>query len=137
MVFPLHYAATNGVNKGVVSKLTRSKSVSSLVSSQSTRPGISRAPNTMARPVSSTALNRTSKSTPELHPTCIWSIFLTVSQQTAPPPAPILPNVWTPLPMLADPQLSKVEFEQFPCTKGNNYVKFPIIQVNLQHWKAE
>lgn len=52
----------NGVNKGVANKLTRSKSVSSLVSAQSTRPGISRAPTTMSRPASSTTLNRTTAS---------------------------------------------------------------------------
>jgi len=51
-----------GVNKGVANKLTRSKSVSSLVSAQSTRPGISRAPTTMSRPASSTTLNRTTAS---------------------------------------------------------------------------
>jgi len=54
---------TNGVNKGAASKLTRSKSVSSLVSSQPTRPGVSRAPTTMSRPASSTALNRTTNRT--------------------------------------------------------------------------
>merc|ERR1712071_349276 len=51
----------NGVNKGVANKLTRSKSVSSLVSAQSTRPGISRAPTTMSRPASSTTLNITKR----------------------------------------------------------------------------
>jgi len=55
--------ASNGVNRGI-SKMSRSKSVSNLASAaQPTRPAMSRAPTTMSRPTSSTALNRTTNRT--------------------------------------------------------------------------